>query len=153
METKEKVSEVLNDLLKINNDRIAGYEKAAGEAKEDDLKELFHEMADGSKKITNSLRIEINKLGGDAKVGSTTNSGKIYRVWMDVKATFNGKDREGILKACEYGEDAAQSAYKSAIDGDDLRGNLRDMIMEQKVSLKISHDSIRHKMDEEKITL
>lgn len=42
METKEKESTaVLNDLVVINNDRVEGYETAAKEAEETELKDLF----------------------------------------------------------------------------------------------------------------
>ncbi len=153
MERNKKISGVLNDLLKINNDRIEAYRKATNEAKENDFKEIFTEMIEESKKIAMSLTVEIDKLGEHAEINTTTKAGKIYRVWMDVKATFNGKDREGILSACEYVEDAAQSAYKSALDGNDLRGDLRDMIMEQKATLKNSHDVIKQKRNEEKVNL
>ncbi len=151
MKTNEKVSGTLNDLLKINNDRVEGYGKAGDETKDSDLKMLFQDMADESKTIASSLTDEIEKLGEEAEVESTTTSGKIYRVWMDVKATFTGKDREAILNACEYGEDAAQSAYKTALEDDDLHGELREMIEEQKATLKTSLDLIIEKRDELKV--
>ena len=46
METKEQVTELLNDLIKINNDRIAGYQRAIGEANDldIDLKSVFDGM-------------------------------------------------------------------------------------------------------------
>ena len=42
--------EVLNDLIKINNDRITGYEKAAENVEKDDvmLKTLFYQVAEES---------------------------------------------------------------------------------------------------------
>ncbi len=149
METKEKVSETLNDLLMINNDRVEGYEKAKDEAKDSDLKMLFQAMADESKMIASSLTIEIRKLGEEPKVESTTTPGKIYRVWMDIKATFTGKDRKALLNTCEYGEDAAQTAYNSALEEDDLQGELRVMIEKQKAVLKRSHDLVKQKRDQQ----
>jgi uncharacterized protein (TIGR02284 family) len=143
MEKKSNESEVLNDLLKINNDRVEGYEKAADESKEQDQKRLFHDMADESKTIVMALTQEILKLDGEPAVGSTTNAGKIYRVWMDIRATFNGKNREGILSACEFGEDAAQSAYKTALESGDLSPNSEHVISAQKTKLKASLDLIK----------
>jgi len=40
----------LNDLVKINNDRIAGYEKATDGTEDEDLKILFAEYIEQSKK-------------------------------------------------------------------------------------------------------
>jgi len=151
METNEKVSQTLNDLLKINNDRVEGYGKAGDETKDSDLKMLFQHMADESKKIASSLKNEIEKLGEEPEVESTTTSGKIHRAWMDVKTTFTGKDREAILNSCEFGEDAAQSAYKTALEDDDLQGELREMIEEQKTTLRTSHNLIKEKRDELKV--
>ena len=50
METTAMTSEVLNDLIQINNDRIEGYEKALKELKDEDadLKDLFISMIDES---------------------------------------------------------------------------------------------------------
>ena len=43
METNSEIIETLNDLILINNDRVAGYEKAYDETKEvaSDLRALF----------------------------------------------------------------------------------------------------------------
>lgn len=151
MEKNERYEDsigILNDLIRINNDRIAGYERAADEAKDFDvdLKALFHKMAEESTVYASELTQEVTRLGGDPATG-TTNSGKIYRVWMDVKATFSGKDREAILASCEFGEDAAQKAYKMALDDEDLDGELRELVAKQKSKLKESHDMIKKYRD------
>jgi uncharacterized protein (TIGR02284 family) len=144
METVENLTtEVLNDLLKINNDRIEGYEKATEEARDLDLKALFVSMADESRKNANQLSQIIYENGGDPAIKSTTTAGKIYRVWMDLKATFTGKDRKGILSSCEYGEDAAQAAYKDALANYDLPLDIREIILKQQAILKESHNVIK----------
>ena len=147
METIDKTTEILNDLLKINNDRIVGYEKASDEASDLDLKTLFRGMADESRKIANELTLEINKAGGEPASGSTTSSGKIYRVWMDVKTTFTGKDRQAVLNSCEYGEDAAQTAYNDALSDSDLSAEYRELVLRQQKTLKTSHDVIKNYRD------
>jgi uncharacterized protein (TIGR02284 family) len=142
-ENMEHAAEVLNDLLRINNDRVEGYKKAIEETKEQDLISLFDRMQAESGRIANSLIKEIARLGGEPDAGKTTNPGKIYRVWMEVKATFNGKDRKGVLNACEFGEDAAQSAYKTALADKEIPETLRAVIRTQQVQLKASHNAIR----------
>ena len=63
---------------------------------------------------------------------------------MDVKATFSGKDRKAILASCEYGEDAAQKAYEAALSSyAELPTEVRQLVMDQNQSLKISHDQIK----------
>ncbi len=149
MATNEKLVEVLNDLIEINNDRITGYEKAVEETKDIDvdLKAIFSKMADESRKYKTELTSEVSRLGGEPAEG-TTNLGKIYRVWMDVKATFTGKDRQSVLEACEFGEDAAQKAYTDALASDaEIDANTRQLITDQQGLLKTSHDIIKKYTD------
>ena len=143
METKESTG-VLNDLILINNDRIEGYQKAKEELKEgnEDLKALFTAMIGESHTLKMALATEVSVMGEDIEEG-TTNSGKIYRVWMDVKAAFSGHDRKAVLENCEFGEDAAQKAYQMALGEDDLPGHIRTMLSDQKATLRVSHDKIK----------
>jgi len=143
MENKETI-ETLNDLILINNDRIAGYEKAIKELSPEDadLTTLFESMIDESRKLRMEYGKEVQVLGGKMTEGTMT-SGKIYRAWMDVKVLFTGHDRTTVLANCEAGEDAAQKAYDSALEEEDLPNYLRETISEQQQILKYSHDKIR----------
>ena len=148
MENNKNAVEALNDLIKINNDRVEGYELAIEETKSEDsdLKSIFSGMTQESRKYNQELSTEIRNLGGETETG-TTNSGKIYRAWMDVKATFTGHSRKAVLENCEFGEDAAQKAYKSALEDEDLQGTCRDLVSRQKQSLRVSHDKIKMMRD------
>ena len=150
--TNDKLVEVLNDLIKINNDRVTGYEKAADESKDVDvdLQAIFHKMADESRKYVAELSNRVSDLGGEIENGQT-GLGKLYQAWMDVKATFTGKDRHAILASCEYGEDAAQKAYRDALATDaDMDTATRQLITTQQASLKTSHDLIKKYRDANK---
>ncbi len=149
MATNDNLITVLNDLIRINNDRIVGYEKAADEARDIDvdLRAIFSRMSEESRQYAAELTQEVVKLGGDPATG-TTNSGKIYRVWMDVKATFSGHNRQTVLENCEFGEDAAQKAYEAALKSDaEISADIRQLITNQKSSLKTSHDVIKKYRD------
>ena len=149
MENQEELVSVLNDLIRINNDRIVGYERASKESKniDVDLIATFNKMADQSRKYKAELVQQVSRLGGDA-ASDTTVSGKVYRVWMDLKAAITGKDRESILGSCEYGEDVAQRAYEAALESDAyMSTEVRQMISSQKSDLKTSHDLIRKYRD------
>ncbi|MEJ7778738.1 MAG: PA2169 family four-helix-bundle protein [Daejeonella sp.] len=143
MESKEQTG-VLNDLILINNDRIEGYQRAKEELKDgnEDLKSLFTDMIAESHTLKMQLATEVAASGEDIEQG-TTNSGKIYRVWMDVKAAFTGHDRKAVLANCEFGEDAAQKAYDMAIKEDGLPGHILSLISQQKTTLRASHDKIK----------
>ncbi len=144
---------VLNDLILINNDRIAGYEKAIAEIKADafatqnmDLVLLFERLIDESRDFRNALGTEVQALGGEMAEG-TMLSGKIYRAWMDVRALFSGSDRYTILSNCEAGEDAASRAYQSALEEEVLPAFLKVMILKQKEQQHRAHDEIKQLRD------
>jgi uncharacterized protein (TIGR02284 family) len=148
MSNNEQNTEVLNDLIQINNDRIKGYQNAIEELEDtnNDLKTVFTEMISQSEGVKSDLVNEVKVLGEEAASGTTT-SGKIYRAWMDVKAVFTGHDRQAILSNCHAGEDAAQKAYQSALETDGLSPDLSNLIAKQKQELKVSHDAIKIMME------
>ncbi len=90
MENHQKITAVVEDLVKINNDRIEGYQKAAKQTDEADLKELFDTMIADSRHFTVELNKYLRNMGEDRE-RDTTLAGKIYRTWMDVKGVFRGR--------------------------------------------------------------
>ena len=149
--TTKETNSVLADLIEINNDRIDGYEKALKELKpeDSDLRMLFLQAIDQSRKIKVTLGNELQTGGGEMPSG-TTNRGSIYRAWMEVKAVFTGHSRHSILANCEYGEDAAQKAYETALSSEHLPAYLADTVLEEKGELKLVHDQIKALRDESK---
>jgi uncharacterized protein (TIGR02284 family) len=143
-----KSPEALNDLIEINNDRVVGYEKAAAQADDSDLKEIFNANASESKRFAEELR-QLAEREGSHPAEGTTFRGKIYRTWMDVKATFGGDSRHGVLASCEFGEDAAQRAYNTALDDKDLNAEERALLEKQKQVLRSAHDRIKSMRDSE----
>lgn len=139
-------SETVNDLIRINNDRVTGYSKAATQAKDQDLQSLFSQLAQQSRQFANELR---SCVGFNEKevTDQTTTAGKIYRTWMDVKATFGGDSRKGVLASCEFGEDAAQRAYREALEDTQLSPDVRATIKSQKGILLEAHDKIKMMRD------
>jgi uncharacterized protein (TIGR02284 family) len=145
----ESLAEVLNDLVQINNDRIAGYERAIKESKDldVDLKALFEGMIGESQQYKTELANKLGTLGEEA-TNDTTISGAVYRAWMDVKATFTGSSRKAILENCEFGEDAWRRAYEAALGSDaQMDPEVRQLITEQYTSEKQSHDLIKKYRD------
>ena len=144
MEKSREIIEVLNDLILINNDRVSGYQRAIKELKMDDgdLKSLFDRMIIESQQIKSDLAHEVQVLHGDVEQG-TTEMGKIYRAWMDVKAIFTGESRHTILSNCEAGEDEVQKAYRKALETERLPAFLRELLNSEQATLRNSHNEIR----------
>jgi uncharacterized protein (TIGR02284 family) len=130
------VTQVLNGLLKINTDRIEGYQNAAGGTCESDLKTIFTSMADESKKNASALIREINKSGGETVV-------MVCPVCLEGTSKFSGKHPKAIRDSCEFGIDA-QTAYLDAISFNELTTVARNMVRNQQVAMKVSFDFIKN---------
>ena len=143
MENEKSVS-VLNELIQINNDRIEGYETAAKETEDSDLKSLFAHLQTTSQNNLNALRGEVMRLGGTPEEGTRV-TGKFFRVWMDVKAALTGNDRKTILNSCEFGEDKALETYENTLEdnSENLSSEQLAMVREQQTHLRADHDRVR----------
>jgi len=142
MEKNEKLAKQLNDLVEINNDRIAGYEKAAAEAKDTDLQSQFREMASHSRNYKKDLATHVQNFGGQPTEGTRT-SGKFFRAWMDIKAAITGNKRSEILKSCITGEDAAVEAYDDVLKAEvTLPDDIRKVIDSQKMEIQKDREKI-----------
>jgi uncharacterized protein (TIGR02284 family) len=149
MSDNQELVTVVNHLIRINHDRTEGYQKAVEELKptDIDLKTMFTNMAGHSTQFATELKAEVAKLGGNA-ADDTTQSGKIYRVWMDIRSAVSAHDRKSILELCEFGEDAALKAYNSALESDaEIPADLRQLIMDHKSNLETAHSVVKRYRD------
>lgn len=135
---------VLNDLTEINNDRIAGFEKAIADIKDEnvDLKALFQEYSSQSRKFSQELTAIVAGYGEDVETGNSV-AGTLHRAWIDVKSLFGGSDRASILSEAERGEDAIKAAYKVALENGDLSGTALETVSNQASEIKSAHDAIK----------
>ncbi|HYE73972.1 MAG TPA: PA2169 family four-helix-bundle protein [Blastocatellia bacterium] len=152
--TNDKLIDILNDLIRINNDRIEGYERAANEIRDlqqAEIKSLFFKLSEDSRSYKNDLSEATIRLGG-APAQDTTASGKLYRVWMDVKAAFSKDDLKAALESCEYGEDVALKAYQEALQAEvNWPSDISALISAQRQELRASHDKVKRYRDEYKV--
>ncbi len=143
----EKEIESMNQLIEYNNDRTNGYQKAATETDHADLKQLFNKYSAQSTQFGSQLHQRVLSLGGEPATG-TTNSGKIYRAWMDVKAALTGKDRKAVLNSCEFGEDVALHSYGDALKTPELSVESRSLIEQQSHHIREAHNEIKNLRDQ-----
>ncbi len=144
MENTRTAIETLNDLILINNDRIAGFERALSELKDEDtdLKHTFINFIGDSHRFKMEIATEVAALGKDIETGTST-SGKIHRTWLDLKAAFSGHSKHSILEECEFGEDAIKKAYQTALDEEGLPAYIREILSKQQVELNAAHDTVK----------
>jgi len=144
MLNNEKSISILNDLIEINNDRVAGFEKAIADIKDEnvDLKALFQEFTAQSRKFSQELTAIVTAHAADAETGTSV-AGNLHRAWIDVKALFGGRDRKSILEEAERGEDAIKKAYSDALKDGSLSGEAIQIVSRQAEDIKSAHDKIK----------
>lgn len=151
MNTTTEGTGILNDLIEINNDRVAGFEKAIADIKDEnmDLKQVFQRYAEQSRRNSEKLAA----LVGNADEVETGNSvsGTLHRAWIDVKSLFGGSDRASILSEAERGEDAIKKAYQDALSSQELPADALQTVQSQASEINAAHDEIKALRDAAKI--
>jgi uncharacterized protein (TIGR02284 family) len=144
MEASEVIA-TLNNLLKTTIDGKEGFRACENCAKSARLKLLFHAAALRCDDGATELRAKINALGGEpTEEGSV--GGALNRGWMTLKSSI-GMDDHAILVSCEGAEDAAKSAYETALE-EELPADVRAMVERQYAGLVQNHDLIRELRDQ-----
>lgn len=137
-------SAVLNDLIEINNDRVAGFEKAMSDIKDEnvDLKAVFQRFSTQSREFSQALTAVVARIGDEPET-DTSMAGKLHRAWIDVKSLFGGSDRHSILAEAERGEDAIKKAYEKALQEGELHPEAATLVREQATKIRAAHDEIK----------
>jgi len=144
-----QVTEMLNDLVKINSDRISRYQKAIDKTNLDsDLQCVFQKIISESKKHKEQLLEKMHELGITPQDVMGI-SGQIHRAWMDLCVVFTGNTRKGIMASCQYNEDIIHHAYTAALSVDlDMFEDIRELIEKQLKTIKNISADIKNCRDE-----
>jgi uncharacterized protein (TIGR02284 family) len=140
----KKILNVLNDLIRINIDRITAYEKASHDdvTSEPEMREIFYRLSTDSRAYVNTLHAEVIKLGG-APVTQLTISGKIHLHWLDGKHSFEGPHASRRLDCCIDAEAGVQKAYQQALDEQNhLPERIYQLIENQLWGLERAHEQL-----------
>jgi len=69
-------------------------------------------------------------------------------MWVQVRLDLTDAERVSVLDFCESVEDAAQRAYKLALETDvKMPADIRNVVVGQKLALKSAHDEIKNYRD------
>jgi uncharacterized protein (TIGR02284 family) len=141
----EKASVVLNDLIKINDERVVCYRHVIDciASIDMDLIYLFKGIIIEGQSFKQQLIKKINP--SDCNLKDNVNvSGLIYRIWLDLKITFTGSTRNAIINFCEYNEEVAQQTYKVALNvSTEMNIDICTLLEEQHTLLKCNFISIK----------
>lgn len=142
--TDSTTSNAVTDLILLNNDRYEGYQKTSQQAEDEDLKDLFSALSHQSKEFSAALKIFVEEENKPTVKGTTTNSGKLHQVWMDVKNALSGKNRKSVLTSCLFGEEVLKEAYETTLaERDKLDKDAVRLIQKQYDQLLEEYNRIR----------
>lgn len=138
---KDDVASTLNDLIETCKDGEQGYKTCAENVKDSELKVVFDAGARRCAEGAQELRIQVQRLGGDAEKSGSV-AGALHRGWTNIKAAVTGKDDKAILNEAERGEDAAVKSYRDALKAD-LPADVRTIVERQFQGVQQNHDTVR----------
>jgi len=137
----DKIINVLNELIETSKDGQKGFQAAAEDTKNAELKALFQRRAADCGSGATELQAVVTQLGGKPETDGTI-SGAVHRGWMNLKQAVAGRSDTAILEECERGEDVAKKNYSDALK-ETLPENVRAIVQKQYDGVLRNHDQIR----------
>jgi uncharacterized protein (TIGR02284 family) len=135
------VRSTLDRLIRTCLDGQQGFESAAENVSDLNLKRLFESYAQQRTEFAAELQQELRRIGEEPTDTGHT-SAALHRGVMDLKAAVSGRDEGTIISECERGEDLAIETYESAL-GASLPEELRSLVERQFLRIREAHDQLR----------
>jgi uncharacterized protein (TIGR02284 family) len=147
MEQHEQIIEGLNDLIQIHNDRINTYRKIYADLDDfdSDIERICQRIVRQSELHISQLVDLVDKLHSNV----VKTHGKAYRIWLKLKGIYMEKDRVSILNSFDFNEEAAEKAYDYAVMEIHAPEEIKNTLIRQRSSLKITHDIVKEFNDRE----
>lgn len=140
-DTRGQILDQLNKLLTDTRDGERGYQEAAENVKDAELKSLFLAQSRQRGEFALELDREIRTLGGEPDNG-TSIAADLHRAWINVKSTFASNDDKATVQECQRGDQEALDNYTSVLQETDLAASTRDLLLRQKQSIESAHASM-----------
>ncbi|TAE31986.1 MAG: PA2169 family four-helix-bundle protein [Cytophagales bacterium] len=140
-QTRGEILDVLNKLLTRNHDAEEGYQEAAENAKDIELKSMFLAQSRQRAEYAMELDREIRTLGGEPDSGTSLIS-DLHRAWINIKSSFASNDDKATVQECQRGDQEALDEYNTALQETDLVASTRELLLRQKQSIETAHASM-----------
>jgi uncharacterized protein (TIGR02284 family) len=147
MKSNEKLAGMLNDLIRLNNDRYEGYANLLSRKVilDGDVWTLVCDLAKQSRMNSSALIVQAIKLRTSQQTCSNLSAG-IYSPLMGIKSEIGGMDRDCILENCRHREDLVQKVYYDALSsGIDIPEDVAALLTDQKKEMKAASMLVRVK--------
>lgn len=137
----EHTVKVLNSLIETTLDSVHGYQEAAENAAEPQLKSLFAKRASDRLELSQKLQAEVRTFGGEPETDQSI-LGKAHNKFVDLKAALTRHDTKAVINEVERGEDFIKGKFEHAMRDDDLAPGARTLLTEAYSAIKSDHDEI-----------
>ena len=137
----DKTVKLLNELIETSKNGEKGFQAAAEDTKNPQLKSLFQQRAADCGAGAAELQAAVIQLGGKPEDSGTV-AGAVQRGWLNLKAAVAGRTDTAILEECERGEDVAKKDYGDALK-ETLPDDVRLLVQRQYDGVLRNHDQIR----------
>ena len=140
-DTRGEILDALNKLLTSSHDADKGYQEAAENVKDAELKSLFMAQSRQRAEFGMELDREVRTLGGDPD-GGTSMMADLHRAWINVKSTFAGNEDKATVEECKRGDKEALDNYTAVLQETDLAASTRELLLNQKEKIESAHASM-----------
>lgn len=133
----EKVFRTVNDLIETSKDGMKGYQTAAENVENPEIKSELSRLSQQRASFVNELESAARQYGITAKDDNTIEglaldaAGAVHRGWINLKSAITGNSPDSILSECENGDAAALKTYEQALSVDTLPIDIKDVIEKQ----------------------
>ncbi len=138
---QEKVKATLGKLIDMLRDSHQGFTELEKNIKEPAVRTFFLKETQARANFAGELENELHRLGVKDVEQSGMLSGRVHRVWGELKAKLGGGDKT-LLDTAEQGEDVAKKAYETALS-EPLPSDIRDVLTAQQAHVQKSHDQVK----------
>lgn len=137
----DRAVKVLNDLIETTLDSAHGYEEAAENVKDSQLKSMFAERSRKRMEMGRELQAEVRTFGGEPHDDQSM-AGKMHNKFVDLKAAVTGGDAKAVIDEVERGEDVIKGKFEKAMSDEDLPPAARDAVSRCYQSIRADHDEV-----------
>lgn len=131
----------LNGLIATVIDSVDGYGESAKDVDSQRFRELFLARANERRDVSERLRAEVTRLGGNPEDDGTILAAG-HRAFVNLKSIVSAKDDKAVVAEVERGEDHLKAKFEDALKDDDLSAATRETVQSVWSSVKEGHDEM-----------
>jgi len=141
----------LQELIQVNLDSYKGFHEAATTIDEEDVEQLFVEIAHQRKEQAEQLQAVVRINGMEAESKSSL-LGAFHRYWLKFRDSLNGGDLHIVLCEAERGEHYIRGLYEQTLV-DTVGSAMNAVLTKHYAEVKRPHDLVRAMRDAHATTI